>query len=849
MTSWWSSFALLVWCIQLSLVPFSDGQAGPVSRVKDDVDDRPVWGGDDTITEPNTDQGSLARSQRTSEPNEDDLDAMFVTPSLKPVVKTISLKRKCSLLVGEDDLDAMFVTPPLKPVVKTISLKRKCSLLVGEDDLDAMFVTPPLKPVVKTISLKRKCYLLVGEDDLDAMFVTPSLKPVVKTISLKRKCYLLVGEDDLDAMFVTPPLKPVVKTMSLKRKCSLLVGEDDLDAMFLTPSLKPVVKTISLKRKCSLLVGEDDLDAMFLTPSLKPVVKTISLKRKCSLLVDEDDLDAMFLTPPLKPVVKTMSLKLPICGRADDYSDAVSFEREEVDDRPVWRDDYIDQSDPSSEEQEQTQGSFNNQGNLNSQGNPNNQFQDFQGNPNYQFQGNSNNQDNPNNQFQGNPNNQFQGNSNDQGNPAEQEHTQGNSNNQDNPNNHFQGNPNDQGNSFNQGNPNNQFQGNPTDQEQTQGNSNNQFQGTPNNQFQGNPDNQFQGNPNNPFQGNPNNQFQGNPNNPFQGNPTDQGPLGEGDRIIKSYEVVEKEQEEEGEDDLQNMFITPSLRPVVTTISLKHCLNYCKFPAGVPSVSGGVDSNLFEFPHMGALGYESTQDRSAIGWNNCGGTLISRTFVLTAAHCIDSSLGPPSYVRLGEHDLSRTNEGASPVDYSVLRVFVHPDYNATLSNYNDIALLQLRTRVNFTQYIRPACLHHRDVKGETDGKNLTEAVVTGWGNTGFADAPSDILQKVTVDLIDSTECNKYYPADKFIPNGVLPTQLCAGVLAGGKDACVGDSGGPLQVNNTLFFAVRECPMEIIGITSFGRYCAQKNSPGIYTDVASFVPWIESIVWPNRTKTK
>ncbi|KAI5745465.1 hypothetical protein M8J76_011315 [Diaphorina citri] len=548
MTSWWSSFALLVWCIQLSLVPFSDGQAGPVSRVKDDVDDRPVWGGDDTITEPNTDQGSLARSQRTSEPNEDDLDAMFVTPSLKPVVKTISLK-------------------------------------------------------------------------------------------------------------------------------------------------------------------------------------------------------------------------LPICGRADDYSDAVSLEREEVDDRPVWRDDYIDQSDPSSEEQEQTQGSFNNQGNLNSQGNPNNQFQgnpnyQFQGNPNYQFQGNSNNQDNPNNQFQGNPNNQFQGNSNDQGNPAEQEHTQGNSfnqgnsNNQDNPNNHFQGNPNDQGNSFNQGNPNNQFQGNPTDQEQTQGNSNNQFQGTPNNQFQsnpnnqfqGNPNNQFQGNPNNQFQGNPNNQFQGNPNNPFQGNPTDQGPLGEGDRIIKSYEVVEKEQEEEGEDDLQNMFITPSLRPVVTTISLKHCLNYCKFPAGVPSVSGGVDSNLFEFPHMGALGYESTQDRSVIGWNNCGGTLISRTFVLTAAHCIDSSLGPPSYVRLGEHDLSRSNEGASPVDYSVLRVIVHPDYNATLSNYNDIALLQLRTRVNFTQYIRPACLHHRDVKGETDRKNLTEAVVTGWGNTGFADAPSDILQKLEAKM-------------------------------------------------------------------------------------------------------
>lgn len=55
----------------------------------------------------------------------------------------------------------------------------------------------------------------------------------------------------------------------------------------------------------------------------------------------------------------------------------------------------------------------------------------------------------------------------------------------------------------------------------------------------------------------------------------------------------------------------------------------------------------------------------------------------------------------------------------------------------------------------------------------------------------------------------------------------------------GDSGGPLQLKHKQI----HCMYTVVGVTSFGRACGVKGEPGIYTRVASYVPWIESIVWP------
>lgn len=80
---------------------------------------------------------------------------------------------------------------------------------------------------------------------------------------------------------------------------------------------------------------------------------------------------------------------------------------------------------------------------------------------------------------------------------------------------------------------------------------------------------------------------------------------------------------------------------------------------------------------------------------------------------------------------------------------------------------------------------------------------------------------------------------KSLPSGIITSQLCAGELNGGKDTCQGDSGGPIQIvkNNPY------CMYDIVGVTSFGKFCGFKNSPAVYTKVSYYIPWIESIVWP------
>jgi len=274
--------------------------------------------------------------------------------------------------------------------------------------------------------------------------------------------------------------------------------------------------------------------------------------------------------------------------------------------------------------------------------------------------------------------------------------------------------------------------------------------------------------------------------------------------------------------------------PLVPTSEPVHVdIPKCDF-GGVPiiGVGGGEESRLKEFPHMVALGYLENGETE---WN-CGGSLISEYFVLTAAHCA-SRRNHPTIARLGDFNLKVSSDGARPVNYSVVDIFRHPDYKPP-AKYNDIALLKLDRRVEFNEFIRPACLY------TSNTFDVNKTVATGWGKTDFAEKKSDTLLKVVLSIIDNNLCNELYNSGegtRELRNGIVPSMMCAGELEGGKDTCQGDSGGPIQ--NTR--PDNRCTYSIIGITSFGKFCAAKNAPGVYTRVSSFVPWIESIVWPDE----
>uniref|UniRef100_A0A2H1VJG7 SFRICE_009586 n=1 Tax=Spodoptera frugiperda TaxID=7108 RepID=A0A2H1VJG7_SPOFR len=250
---------------------------------------------------------------------------------------------------------------------------------------------------------------------------------------------------------------------------------------------------------------------------------------------------------------------------------------------------------------------------------------------------------------------------------------------------------------------------------------------------------------------------------------------------------------------------------------------------GVYAAHIGQDARRGQFPHMALLGYGGSMDTA--DWL-CGGSLISDRFILTAGHCISSAvLGKVRFVAMGI--LRRTDPPERWHRYHVSRIVPHPDYHAP-SKYHDIALLETNKRVTFNLHVYPACLN-------IDDHFLGVVTATGWGALGHNMELADTLQAVSLQSYYEEVCAVHYPPHRHLLTGFNGTiQMCYGDELGARDTCEGDSGGPLQAKPVL----SRCLHTVIGVTSYGRNCGYSGQPGIYTRVRFYVPWIESIVWPD-----
>ncbi|XP_052900620.1 serine protease persephone-like [Anopheles moucheti] len=276
----------------------------------------------------------------------------------------------------------------------------------------------------------------------------------------------------------------------------------------------------------------------------------------------------------------------------------------------------------------------------------------------------------------------------------------------------------------------------------------------------------------------------------------------------------------------------------VKRISATQCEQFPNMTGLADHIFNGVVAQFGEFPYMAALGYAlpNGSEANSPSLFRCAASLISPRFLLTAAHCLREK---PVFARLGVLELQPARIVDEPLDIAIRNATPHPDYHP-VRYQNDIALLELADPVTGDwPFVDPICLY-TNATGGPPGPEQTLSV-QGWGT--MLPGETEIatrLMKANVSIVERDVCASNLPRNRRNPAGLHPGQLCA--LGRNErnetiaDTCPGDSGGPLELNV-------DGRHYLVGITSNGHSCGSPI-PGIYTEVAPYLDWIESIVWPR-----
>ncbi len=241
-----------------------------------------------------------------------------------------------------------------------------------------------------------------------------------------------------------------------------------------------------------------------------------------------------------------------------------------------------------------------------------------------------------------------------------------------------------------------------------------------------------------------------------------------------------------------------------------------EFDTAEGRIVGGVDSDISAVPWQVAV-------MDASYYQYCGGSILSASWILTAAHC-EVAVGD----KIGAGHSKLTTMRSAGQIRTVAQAITFPGY-VTSERGKDVMLLRLNAPLDLSGPNAKAI----PVATESDAASFAPgavATVSGWGTLTSDGASPNQLQRVDVDISTAAQVRAAY--------GTLTADQL-GAARAGKDSCQGDSGGPLTVRIGGV-------AKLVGVVSWGEGCALPNTPGMYSRVASFATWIGQNVGSGTT---
>ncbi|XP_030074439.1 serine protease 57 isoform X2 [Microcaecilia unicolor] len=227
-------------------------------------------------------------------------------------------------------------------------------------------------------------------------------------------------------------------------------------------------------------------------------------------------------------------------------------------------------------------------------------------------------------------------------------------------------------------------------------------------------------------------------------------------------------------------------------------------------IIGGREAKPHSRPYMASIQFK--------GKNICGGALVNRIWVMSAAHCFDN-LPESMQVVLGAHSV--TAQEPSQQNFTVQASISHPNYNMeTLEN--DIHLLKLNKAALVNDFVRKISLPKQ-------GEDVTprrKCIIAGWGDTTDFETHPKALMETNTEVVSRASCNSSWTGS------ISQHMVCATSPDNVKRGfCSGDSGAPLV-----------CMNRAVGVVSFSSFrCANPRFPDVYTRVSEFISWMEDVM--------